>query len=278
MVQIVSEQVSHDGTPLVSRTHSRFVDTEQSPSKHSLVLLHGWGLNSGVWDSVLPLLVENFNLVTVDIPGFGLNANHVPEPYTLESIADWVLPCIPEGAIVLGWSMGGLIAQSIAISQPKRLKALITIASTPCFVERQDWHGIKPTVLAMFEQQLETDFSRTLKRFLAIQAMGSPSAKHDIKNIQSSIQTYPEPSPVALLDGLGLLSSVDMRAEIHRIQSPTLRLYGRLDSLVPQDGIDAIQALQQDCKTVVVPHAAHAPFISHPQIFACAVTEFAQSI
>lgn len=278
MVPIISEQLSHEGTPLVTRTHRRFVEGGGNSHKTSLVLLHGWGLNSGVWDSVLPLLTDYCDIITVDLPGFGLNAEHVPEPYTLNAVVDWVLPSIPANATILGWSMGGLVAQSIAIQHPEHISALITVASTPCFEQKRDWHGIKPDVLRAFEQQLETDFSRTLKRFLAIQAMGSPSAKLDIKNIQASIQAFPQPSPVALLDGLGLLSNVDLRSVIGEIQCPTLRLYGRLDSLVPFDGIDAIQLLQPQCQSVVIPHAAHAPFISHAESYAKILLEFLSEI
>lgn len=267
-------QYSHDDSPLVSRTFGGFQQTEHHSTKPNLVLLHGWGLNSGAWHSVVEPLSEWFTVHTIDLPGFGVNAEHIPEPYDLSALCAWITPCIPEQSIVLGWSMGGLVAQQVAIQSPRKVAALITVASTPCFAEKSDWHGIKPTVLTAFEKQLEVDFSKTLARFLAIQAMGSPSAKSDIKHIQKDIKQYPAPSDIALMDGLSLLSTVDLRSQIAQINAPTLRIYGRLDSLVPVDGIEKIAAMQPSALSVLIAHAAHAPFVSHPEEWLNAIIEF----
>lgn len=269
-----TQTVSHAESPLISCTHRQ----NRSIALPTLVLLHGWGLNSGVWKEALATLVKDFDVVTIDLPGFGLNAATLPDDYSLGNIAKMVTPCIPKNSLLLGWSMGGLVAQQIAIEQLVQLRGLISLASTPCFAERDDWHGIKRPVLSAFEKQLEFDFGKTLSRFLAIQALGSPSAKSDIKAIQHSITEYPEPSHVALMDGLTLLSTVDLREQIHQIRCPTLRLYGRLDSLVPIDGVARIQALQPQAISTIFPHAAHAPFISHRDLWVSAIKEFSQTI
>lgn len=252
--------------------------TQSFGTGKDLVLLHGWGMNSGAFHEFLPYLTANFNVTTIDLPGFGDNNQFVPEPYSLEALSGAVEPLIPDGAVLAGWSMGGLIAQHIAIYQPEKLSGLITIASTPKFVAGKGWPGIEPDILGMFESQLEQDYRKTLDRFLMIQAMGSETARKDIKTIRNRIVTFPDPSALALRDGLGLLSSVDLRREIGRIQIPTLRLYGRLDSLVPTCGIDGIHELQPNADTVVLPHASHAPFISHPQQTADILHHFAFSL
>ncbi|WP_240615515.1 pimeloyl-ACP methyl ester esterase BioH [Alteromonas facilis] len=269
-----TQTVSHVESPLISCTHR--LDSDNALP--TLVLLHGWGLNSGVWQEAICDLVTDFDVVTVDLPGFGINAETLPEDYSLENIANMLAPCVPQDSILLGWSMGGLIAQHIAIENKVKLKGLISLASTPCFAERDDWHGIKRPVLAAFEKQLEFDFGKTLARFLAIQALGSPSAKSDIKAIQHSINEYPQPSHVALMDGLNLLSTVDLRDRISQIGCPTLRLYGRLDSLVPIDGVERIQALQPHSISQIFPHAAHAPFISHRSMWVTALKDFCQTL
>ena len=127
----------------------------------------------------------------------------------------------------------------------------------------------------MFETQLEKNFQKTLERFLAIQAMGSETAKQDIKTIRQQVMQFPAPAEEALKKGLTILSSEDMRQDIGRISVPTLRLYGRLDSLVPTSGIDRICELHPQSDSVVLPHASHAPFISHPQQTADILLNFA---
>ncbi len=273
-MSITKAQIVHPQSKLVSCTYSH----ESAASDCELVLIHGWGLNSGVWQSVIPELVEFARITTIDLPGFGLNSTVLPDDYSLVNIVELISQTLPDNSVLVGWSLGGLVAQSIAIEQPERLSGLVTVASTPCFAQKTDWHGIKPEVLNAFEAQLEHDFAKTLARFLAIQALGSPSAKADIKLIQQQVQAFPDPSHVALMDGLALLSSVDLRESIARIMCPTLRLYGRLDSLVPYDVIAQIQQLQPNAHYDVVPHAAHAPFISHRQLWVEKLQQFIQSI
>jgi pimeloyl-[acyl-carrier protein] methyl ester esterase len=233
----------------------------------NLVLLHGWGLNSGVWESLVPKLVPYFSVTLVDLPGFGLNHDILPDEYNISSISDLLLDAIPSDSILLGWSLGGLIAQHIAISYPNKIKRLVLLCSSPKFKATQEWYGIAESVLSVFHQQLDDDVGKTLERFLAIQAMGSPSAKSDIQQIRQSIHKYPLPHKDALSGGLEILSEVDLRLQLSRITAPTNWFFGRLDSLVPQKVAGMIKVLQPTAKQMVIQKASHAPFISHLDSF-----------
>ena len=239
-----------------------------------VVLLHGWGMNSGIFDEFTPLLSDVASITTIDLPGFGCNQHVVPVPYSLENVAAVVAERLPTKCVVLGWSLGGLLAQSLALSHSDKVMGLITIASTPQFVAEGEWPGIAPRVLAQFEAQLGQNYAQTLDRFLAIQAMGSATAKQDIKRIRQALSHYPEPSRDALAEGLKLLSSENLRAKIADIEQPTLRLYGRLDSLVPHQAIPLIQALQPAAQSLTLAHASHAPFISHAEETAQTIRTF----
>lgn len=57
------------------------------------------------------------------------------------------------------------MASQIALTHPERVRALVTVASSPCFSAQDDWPGIKPDVLAGFQKQLSEDFQRTVERF-----------------------------------------------------------------------------------------------------------------
>lgn len=232
-----------------------------------LVLLHGWGLNSGVWSSIAPLLQQHFRVTTIDLPGFGRNADVQVSPYSLEAVSAAVSAHVPEGASLLGWSLGGLVAQQIALKSPDKVAHLLLVASSPRFLADADWPGMQPVVMQTFEKQLERDFSKTLDRFLAIQAMGSPSAKEDIRRVRQHVQDFPMPDPAALQGGLSLLATADLRSEIGQLTMPTERIYGRLDSLVPHKVIEKVEALQPNARTHRFEHASHAPFISHAPAF-----------
>jgi pimeloyl-[acyl-carrier protein] methyl ester esterase len=102
---------------------------------------------------------------------------------------------------------------------------------------------------------------------MAIQALGSPSAKKDIKRVKAHVENYPIPAHEALRAGLSILADSDLRKGIAQIKIPTLRLYGRLDSLVPVAAVPLIAELQPNSKSHIFPHASHAPFVSHPNEF-----------
>ncbi len=71
---------------------------------------------------------------------------------------------------------------------------LITVASSPHFSAENGWPGIKPEVLRDFEHQLSEDFQRTVERFLALQTMGTDSARQDARLLKSVVLEQPMPS------------------------------------------------------------------------------------
>ncbi|MBN0038351.1 transporter, partial [Pseudomonas aeruginosa] len=101
--------------------------------------------------------------------------------------------------------------------RPERVQALVTVASSPCFAARDDWPGIKPEVLAGFQQQLSDDFQRTVERFLALQTMGTESARQDARALKQAVLSLPMPSAEALNGGLEILRTVDLRQALVRL-------------------------------------------------------------
>lgn len=242
----------------------------------ALVLVHGWGLNSGVWAQVQVTLAKNFTLYCVDLPGFGHSEQRVDSD--IKAWAKVVSQAIEAPAVWLGWSLGGLVATQAALDYPQQVRGLITVASSPRFSDDEQWPGIKPEVMTMFTKQLATDFALTLERFLAIQAMGSDSAKHDIKALKAVLDERPLPQQQSLHDGLSLLNDVDLRELIKNIEQPFLRVYGRLDSLVPSKVISLVDELSPKSEKVIFKKASHAPFISHSDEFIAVIKDFMATV
>lgn len=237
-----------------------------------LVLLHGWGLNAEVWQNIVPRLSPHFRLHLVDLPGFGRSQGF--GPLTLADMAQQLLPQLPVRAVLLGWSLGGLVASQIALTQPERVSALISVASSPCFTARGEWPGIKPETLESFQQQLSNDFQRTVERFLALQTMGTENARQDARQLKEVVLSQPMPSVEVLEGGLKILQEVDLRAELDTLSLPFMRIYGYLDGLVPRRVAEMLDARWSDSPSVVMEKAAHAPFVSHPEAFCQQVQQF----
>lgn len=232
-----------------------------------LVFIHGWGLNSAVWQPCLTQLQENFQVITVDLPGFATNKAVQLAQYSLIEIGDAIAQAVDKPAVYIGWSLGGLVASQITLKHPEQVLGLVTVASSPQFVERDNWPGIKASVLALFHQQLAQDTTKTISNFLKIQAMGSPHIRQDIKKIRDLVMQYEQPSRQVLDDSLCLLETSDLTEQLHVISQPFLRLYGKLDGLVPKQVIALVDDLVPNSQRYIFEQASHAPFISHQPEF-----------
>ena len=239
----------------------------------NLVLLHGWGMNGAVWQQSIDALSQHYCVHVVDLPGFG--HSHHSHFSTIEDLTEQVLRDAPPQAIWLGWSLGGLVASHIALHHPDRMLGFISVASSPCFAAKPSdniigqapWRGIQANVLSAFTAQLMDDFQLTIERFMALQAIGSPSARQDVKTLKKAVLSRPSPNQQSLLSGLHLLAELDYRAQLANIEVPTLRLYGRLDGLVPIKIAKEVDKLMPNSQSFVFNQSSHAPFMTEPEAF-----------
>lgn len=240
--------------------------------KQDLVLLHGWGLNAEVWRCVISRLAPHFRLHLVDLPGYG--RSHDFDALSLPKMAQVVLEQAPEKAVWLGWSLGGLVASQIGLIAPQQVKRLIMVCSSPCFIERGTWPGINPELLNSFQQQLSKDFTGTVERFLALQTLGTAQAKQDTRTLKQAILDLPIPSMTVMSRGLEILRTTDLRAPMKQLQVPLLRIYGCLDRLVPCKTVQLLDEAWPSTQSYIIDKAAHAPFISHPELFCDTIFHF----
>lgn len=238
-----------------------------------IVLLHGWGMNGAVWESTVETLKDNFRVHVVDLPGYGYSAES--PAMSLDDIVAMILPDAPKNAIWVGWSLGGLVASTIALQHSEYVRKLITVASSPRFAASTEWRGIQPKVLSDFTAQLLEDFQLTIERFMALQAMGSPTARKDVKQLKRAVLARPQPNPDALLAGLAMLENIDLRDEMSRVPMPMLRIYGRLDGLVPVKVAKDLDKLWPQTESSILAQSSHAPFITEPEAFIDQLRQFA---
>lgn len=239
---------------------------KMTSDKPTLVLLHGWGVNQGVWQSIAEQIADKVQLLTPDLPGFGRQQNY-PQPYQLDVVAEALAAQIPRQSYVCGWSLGGLLAIAIAGRYPDKVQQLGLVAASPCFIAQPGWPGMAEQVMQQFARALSENLPQTIERFLAIQAMGSSSARADTKVLKQAIMAYPMAQAAAVAGALQLLSQSDLRTDFAALTQPVSGIFGRLDSLVPVAVPAQLQQLQPTADFTVLAHASHAPFISHPAEF-----------
>lgn len=249
---------------------------ESTGSGPPLVVLHGWAMHSGLWMPALPKLASRFRVHLVDLPGHG----HSPpiEPYTLPGIAAAIaahFASLPEPPTVLGWSLGGAVALQWALDQPDAVAKLVLVATTPCFVARDDWpHAISGETLRRFGDELAASYRSTLQRFVTLQLQGSEHAREILGAMRTQLFARGAPSRQSLEDALDALAAIDLRARVGSITQPALVIAGECDTLVPAAaGAWLAEALPAG-RLAPIAGAAHAPFLSHPDEFFAASEEF----
>jgi len=232
----------------------------------SCLFVHGWAMNSTVWQPVLDKLPEWIDAELIDLPGHGQRAN---ESFTdLQSLTiDLQRQCesvkkAGQPLVLVGWSLGGLPCLQLAINQSEEVDGLILISCNPCFVSRDNWRcGIEGEIFDAFSQSLKEDFSGTIRRFLSLQVKGSDSGRVILRNLREKILQQPQPNEASLDAGLDILKQTDLRDQLEKISQPLSWVLGEQDGLVK---VKLEEALTQ---VSVFKKAGHAPFLSHVDDF-----------
>uniref|UniRef100_A0A450WEV9 Pimeloyl-[acyl-carrier protein] methyl ester esterase n=1 Tax=Candidatus Kentrum sp. LFY TaxID=2126342 RepID=A0A450WEV9_9GAMM len=232
-----------------------------------LTTIHGWGLNAAVWDDIGDRLKTGYAFNAIDLPGFGKSPMLAGE-YTLAALADAVAEAMPSPSVLMGWSLGGLVALEVARRHPERVDALIVVASGPRFTEAEDWpHGVAPDVLDAFSETVAEDPKTALQRFLILQAGRTDLGRATVKKLKPLLSRYGLPNRDALEKGLVLLRETDFRHVMDEIRCPVLFILGSRDNLVSPAVVADLWRLCPGCRMAVIDGGAHAPFISHPVEF-----------
>jgi len=108
--------------------------TGNNQEKPALVFVHGYLGGSPQWAAQVDRFSAGFNVITPDLPGFGLNA-HLEAPQNIIGFAQWVLNELNQQGIkrfhLVGHSMGGMIAQAMVKLVPERIDKLVLYGTGP---------------------------------------------------------------------------------------------------------------------------------------------------
>ncbi len=239
-----------------------------------LHLIHGWGMNRAVWQTILPALARQTTATTIDLPGHG-DAAMTSGATGAAAFLSPLREQLPADSRLLGWSLGGLLAMQLALAEPRRYSALILVASNPCFRTREHWpYGMTSTTLDDFSRRLQSDAGATIDAFLNLQFLGSKGGRQALRSLQQALRSRPAPDEIALQTGLDLLSETDLSEQLTRLDIPTLIIQGSHDRIVPPAAAEAMAARLPKARLEIIDGAGHAPFLSHPAPFTRAVLDF----
>jgi pimeloyl-[acyl-carrier protein] methyl ester esterase len=239
-----------------------------------LMLVHGWGLNAGIWDGVAAGLSGSFRVHRIDLPGHG-RSEWSPQCSTLDDFTRAIAPYVPRHSTLVGWSLGGMIALRLAALAPERIHGLVLASTTPRFVTAADWKSaMAPAVLANFGQHLRDDYRATVQEFLALQVRGDERELSSLRELRQRLASGGLPQQAALEAGLDVLATTDLRPDLDLVHARTLVISGEYDRVTPPGAGRHLAERLPNATFHLVRRAGHAPFISHPEEFLGLLREF----
>ncbi len=253
---------SHDGVSL------RY---DRAGSGPAVLLIHGWTCNRTFWQHQVTALRDRFTVITVDLRGHG-ESSRAKKGYTIPAMAGDLEMLIrtlnvPQVALV-GWSMGGLIAQELARRLGARVSALALVCTTPGGLADPKAPDFDQARLDETRALIRSDL-KTFLRGLAAQFFkaGAESPLHSwaFHEIQKTPAAVVETCFESIL-------AADLRPHLKDLDIPTAVLHGRQDTLLPLAGGEQLTKGIKGATLTVFDNSGHAPFLEEPDAFNTALT------
>ena len=250
-----------------------------------LVLLHGDSDSALDWSWVLPTLAATHRVYAPDFPGFGdsakPNVDYSPG-FLAQFVVDFLNTLGAERAVLVGNSLGGLVALRVALSHSEQVAALALVDSSGL------GHLVNP-LLCQLTLPLYGEAAITFcKTPLGAKQRGwSRAALFFAHPSQAPAAWLAEQERMAFLTGYLEATLSSLRAQLNifgqrqvlldslpQLKMPTLVVWGTNDLIFPKEQAqDAVSRLQQG-HLALIPDCGHLPHIERPELFSAALSEF----
>lgn len=244
------------------------VADEGDPDGPALVFANSLGTDLRVWDAVLPLLPAGLRLVRADKRGHGLS-DDTPGPWSIADLAEDLAAVLDalnvRQAVVVGLSVGGLIAQSLADRRPDLVRALVLSGTAPKIGTAETWNarieeigrgGIAPLADAILERWFTPRFRAE-----------SP----DFPLWRNMLLRTPVPGYAA---ACAAIRDADLTASTAALRLPVLAMVGDADGATPPDLVRAMAASIPGARFRLIADAGHIPGVEQPAAVARLIGDF----
>lgn len=239
-----------------------------------LVLIAGFTCDTLLWNPILRELTQHFQVLMFDNRGAG-QSDSPDTSYTIETMAEDAVGLIDrlgfQKTHVLGHSMGGCIAQTIAVRYPNKIAKLALsnslISLNPVSVLAQHFF--------LYLREKEIPQEKLLKGIFPW--LFSSDFLRDPKKVEELVAaSLLNPHPQGFIGfkrQLEALTAFDSSSWFHHILLPTLVINGEEDILCPRDSIRLAEGIST-AQLVNFPKMGHLPLIENPSLFLKVIVDF----
>lgn len=275
----------------VTSGEPRIAYIDQGSGPTTLLLIHGLAANAGFWRYNIPALAAEYRVVAVDLPGYGHSGKDAAWSYDMTFFAESLSGLIRElrlgPVVVVGHSMGGQIAMTLALSHPDQVRALALLS--PAGVEsfapgEGEWlrntltiEGIRETPEDGIRRNLSLNFYEWSDEWeWMVEERARMARARDMDWFAD-----------AVVKSVGGMLDEPTTGLLGEIRQPVLIVYGEYDHLIPNPYLhpgrtaavfESAVPVFMDARSRAVPNAGHMVMIERPADVNAAVLEFVRTV
>lgn len=239
-----------------------------------VILVHGYGMSSAVWEKALPLFPPGYRCFAVDLPGFG-HSDKPESGYSCAELAEDIRQFmdalnLPK-AVLIGHSFGGLVIQHFAALHPERVLALVPSNTNAATLPPR---GISPAVEQRIQSYGSTDENR--KVFSAAIPRYFDAAHVSAGDVERFVAVGLQASNAALRETLkaNYTTPAIPAGQLASLRAPVLILVTTHDPFGTFDNAVAMSDALPNSTIHVITRCGHSPMWEKPSEFAGAVAGF----
>ncbi|UZE97089.1 alpha/beta fold hydrolase [Alkalimarinus alittae] len=238
-----------------------------------IAIINGWAMPSVIWSGFCDLLstkmrYESHKIIDID------------RCLSVEQWVQYLDEMIEHDTLLIGWSLGGMLALEYVHRHPAKIRGLCTLQMNPKFVAAHDWpSAMTEDVFGEFKQlaasDRQADVKRLIKQFSFLVTAKGFDALDDLKALKPIFSVDSIPITNVLSQSLDLLESLDVRDKISTLERPQLHLLGEHDQLVPQSVFKQLTELNRHANVELIEGVSHLPCYSAAERIVVPMTKFA---
>jgi len=239
----------------------------EAGSGDPVLFIHGFPFDCTLWEPQLAAVPAGWHYIAPDLRGFGASRLAGDEALTMDRHADDMIALLDhlniDQAVVCGMSMGGYVALSMARRYPKRVRALVLVATRAhadgpetqknrhVLAARARKEGAAPVVASMLPKLLSAHSTMKQPQLAA--------------RVRAMMESVPPETHARALEGMA--GRKDYTAELGSIDVPTMVVRGELDEIIPAADMEYIARTVRGARHEVIALAGHMPNLEASDVF-----------
>ncbi|UNC90638.1 alpha/beta fold hydrolase [Candidatus Contubernalis alkaliaceticus] len=288
--QVSAEEIAYENSNFLMvdgvNIHYRLWKPTLDP-RGNVLLVHGLGGSTFSWrHNVMPLVEEGYQVMAVDLPGFGLSERGPGSADSQRWVEQllYLIDSIEENSIwhLVGHSMGGGVATAMALEQPEKFSSLVLVCG-----------AVYPPPLRFLLGLLQFPPAQRWLALLVNRGLLSPEGTEDL--LASAYGRTPSPDEVEgyylpltikgteitmveLNTGTTVDMAVNLAERLGEVKQEAIIIWGENDSWVPLMQGERLAGDLPWSELVIIPEAAHCPMETHVNEFNRFLLDFLQRI